>query len=82
MNQKTEYIPRFSFEISEELKQKADNLLSVHGVRKAVMTPILEDLLDLVEEHGQQVIGILFDERVKPRDIIPSMNKVVRKVGG
>jgi hypothetical protein len=74
-----EYIPRFSFEISEETKDRADRLLNTHGVRKAVMTPILEDLLDLIEEHGQIVVGVLLDEGIKPREIIKSMAKAERR---
>lgn len=74
-----EYIPRFSFEITEEMKDRADRLLSTHGVRKAIMTPILGDLLDLIEEHGQIVIGALLDEAVKPREIIRSMAQAKRR---
>jgi hypothetical protein len=74
-----EYIPRFSFEISEDTKARADELLNTHGVRKAVMTPILNDLLDLIEEHGQIVIGALLDEAAKPREIIKSMARAERR---
>lgn len=73
------YIPRFTFEISEELKDRANKLLSTHGIRRAVMTPILEDLLDMIEEHGQIVVGVILDESVKPRDVIKSMNKAERR---
>lgn len=75
----TPYIPRFAFEISEELKNRANVLLSTHGVRKAIMTPILEDLLDLIEEHGQIVIGILLDQAAKPRDIIKSLKEADKR---
>ncbi len=74
------YIPRFTFEISEELKRRTDKLLSTHGVRKAIMTPILEDLLDLIEEHGQIVIGALLDEAARPREAIRSLARAERRV--
>ncbi len=73
------YKPRFSFEISEELKKRTDLTLSTYGLRKTVMTPILEDLLDMIDEHGQVVIGVLLDAAVKPREIIASMAKAERK---
>ena len=74
------YVPRFSFEIDEDLKTRADKLLSVHGLRKAVMTPILEDLLDLIEEHGQAVCGIILDGSAKPREIMKSLASVERRL--
>jgi hypothetical protein len=73
------YIPRFSFEVSEELQTRASKLLSTYGLRKAVMTPILEDLLDMIEEHGQIVVGVILDSGTKPREVIKSMAKAERK---
>jgi hypothetical protein len=72
------YIPRFSFEISEELKHRANKLLSTHGIRKAIMTTILEDLLDIVEEHGQLAIGCILEKSVKPREALKSMSTAER----
>ena len=77
--EETPYIPRFSFEISEELKDRANRLLSTHGVRRAIMTPILEDLLDMIEEHGQIVIGALLDEASRPRELIRSLSRAERR---
>lgn len=73
------YVPRISFEISEALKDRADRLLTTHGLRKALMTPILEDLLDMIEEHGNIVVGIILDGSAKPREIIKSMAKAEKK---
>ena len=73
------YVPRFSFEISEEIRDRANKLLFTHGVRRAVMTPILEDLLNMIEEHGQIVVGVLMEEGVRPREVIPSMAEAERK---
>ncbi len=75
----TYYVPRFGFEISEELKARANKLLSTHGIRKAIMTPILEDLLDMIEQHGQIVVGVILDESVKPREVIKSMAKAEKR---
>ena len=79
MGRDTDYIPRFSFEISEETKARANVLLATHGIRKAVMNPILEDLLNLVEEHGNIVIGIILDGSARPREIIKSMARAERR---
>ena len=74
-----EYKPRFSFEISDEQKQRADTLLATYGLRKTVMGVILDDLLDLVEQHGSIIIGVLLDGAVKPREIMPVLAKAERK---
>jgi len=74
-----DYKPKFSFEISEELKARANRLLSTYGLRKSVMTPILEDLLDLIEKHGQVIVGVILDGAAKPREIIPVMKKAEMK---
>ena len=71
-----DYKPRFSFEISEEQKARADELLTTYGLRKAIFGRILDDVLDLIQEHGGVAIGVLMSGRVKPREILPSMKEV------
>lgn len=70
-----DYKPRFSFDIPEELKLRADRILDTYGQRKAIFTPILIDVLDLIEEYGGIAIGILASGKAKPRDILPSMKQ-------
>jgi hypothetical protein len=72
-----DYKPRFSFEISEEQKQRADKLLVHYGLRKAIFGRILDDVLDLIEQYGGAVVGILMSE--KPHEIIPIMKKAEEK---
>jgi len=71
----TDYKPRFSFEISEEQKQRADRLLDTYGLRKAIFGQILDDVLDLIEDYGGVAIGVIMSGKVKPRDVIPSMKR-------
>lgn len=75
-----EYKPRFSFEITDEQKIRADRLISVYGLRKAVFGKILDDVLDMIENYGGVAIGVIMSDTVKPRDIIPSM-KQAEEVG-
>lgn len=77
-----DYKPRFSFEISEEQKRRADIILSQYGLRKAIFGRILNDVLDLIEEKGGIAIGVMMTEAIKPREIIPSMNISKKKLGG
>lgn len=75
-----DYRPRFIFDISEEQKMRADKLFMTHGIRKVVMSILLDDLLDLIENHGQQVLGLIIDKSVKPSDVLPVMAKVKKEV--
>lgn len=74
-----DYKPRFSFEISDEQQLRATRLLSTYGLRKAVFNVILDDVLDMIEEHGQIVIGVLLDRTNRPRNVIPSLAEAERR---
>ena len=67
--------PRFSFDISWEQQARANELLNLHGMRRAIMSLMLDDLLDLIEEHGHVVTGILLNRHAKPREIIPCLKE-------
>jgi len=77
-----DYRPRFAFDISNEQQRRADKLLSMHGQRKAMFGPILDDVLDLLETHGQIIFGIIADGKAKPREILPLLKKAERKAKG
>lgn len=77
-----EYRPRISFDISDEQRIRADNLIATYGIRKTIFNIILDDLLDLIEEHGSIVIGVLVSGKLKPRAMIPIMNKAERLAKG
>lgn len=74
-----EYKPRFAFEITDEQKARADRLLATHGQRRATFSPILDDVLDMIEEHGQVICGLIGDERARAKEIIPCMAKANTK---
>ena len=69
-----EYRPRFSFDITDEQQARCDKLISTHGMRKALFQPILDDLLDLLEEHGQIIAGIIMSKKAKPKEIMPILS--------
>jgi hypothetical protein len=75
-----EYRPRILFEITEEQQALADKYLNTHGIRRAVMSALLQELLDMIDEHGYMVVGILLDKNVRVRDIVPSLSKAERMV--
>lgn len=73
------YVSRFSFEISDKQRERVDRLLNVHGIRKALFSIVLDDVLDLIENHGNVVIGIILDGAAKPNEILPTLSKAERK---
>lgn len=75
MAKSDDYVPRFLFEITVEQKARADRLLTQHGLRKAIFSPILDDVLDIVEQYGGVAIGVLMSGAAKPRDIIPALKQ-------
>jgi len=74
-----DYKPRFSFEITEEQKQRADRILNDHGMRRTMFSPILDDILDLLEQHGKVIYGLIADRKVKPRTVVPSLAQAASK---
>jgi hypothetical protein len=75
-----EYRPRFSFEITEEQQTRTNKLITTHGLRKAIFSRILDEVLDLIDEHGQVVIGALMSPRVKPTEILSPLANA-KKIG-
>lgn len=73
------YKPRFVFEITEEQQSRANKLFSTFGIRRAVMSVVLDDLLDLIESHGQVVVGVILDGAAKPKEVLPTLAKAERK---
>jgi len=64
---------RFAFDISEEQQKRVFRLMSTYGLRKAVFSTILDDLLDLIEENGEDVIYFIIKKSVKAKEILPCL---------
>lgn len=65
-----DYKPRFSFEITEEQRIRANRLLVTYGLRRAIFGKILDGILDLVEVHGGMAIGALMSPDVDSIEIL------------
>jgi len=70
--------PRFSFEVTEEQKNRANRILAAHGVRRAIFSPILDDVLDKIEEHGEKFIVAVQLDLAKPSELIPSIKEAIK----
>lgn len=67
--------PRFCFEMTEEQRDRANRLLNIHGMRRAIMSLLLDEVLDLIEEHGHVIVGILINKQARARDIVPALKE-------
>ena len=74
-----DYRPRFSFDITDEQQTRCDKLINTHGMRKALFQPILNDLLDLLEEHGQVIAGLIMGKKTNPKEIMPILKQAERR---
>ena len=70
MTESTDYKPRFSFEITDEQMNRANNLLAQYGLRKAIFGKILDDVLDAIESSAGLSIGLLMSEPVVMKGIV------------
>lgn len=74
-----DYRPRFSFDLTDEQQSRCNKLITTHGMRKALFQPILDDVLDLLEQHGDIVAGVIMDKRVKSREVVPVLKRAESK---
>ena len=69
---------RFSFEVSEEQQARALKVFRGYGQRRAIMSPLLDEVMDLIDKHGYIVMAVLLDKNVEKKTILPSLAKVER----
>lgn len=79
MTDTADYKPRFSFEITEDQMLRANKLLSQYGLRKAIFSKILDDVLDSIETNAGMSIGILMAEKVIMNGIVAVLSKGSKK---
>lgn len=75
---KTENKIRFIFEITEEQQARALKVFSEYGMRRAVMSRLLDEAMDMIERHGWIFAAILIDKDTTPEEVrkmMPSMKK-------
>ena len=76
---------RFIFEITEEQRQRALKIFYEYGMRKAVMSRVLDEVMNMIEKHGWLYAAVLIDETTtseEVRKMIPSMKKTEEMKGG
>lgn len=66
-----DYRPRLSIELTEEQHKKISALIG-WGQQRAVFSVLVDELINLIEEHGQLAIGALLSKKVSFLDTLRS----------
>jgi len=74
----TEYTPRLSVEISEETHIRMQNRIP-WGLKSKVMVILLEDLLDLIEKHGDIVLAAIINRTISSQQVITGLDRTIKK---
>lgn len=69
------YRPRLTVEISEEQKIRLDRYLSQHGIRKPIFGRIVDNLCDLVEKYGENVLGCILGDDLTVEELMKILLK-------
>lgn len=73
------YRPRLSIELTEEQYLSLQRNLS-HGEGRALFSAIVDDLINLMEEHGNMVVAVIAGKKLLPREMLPTMKEAVEFV--
>ena len=70
MNQR----PRLSIELTPEQYKKLSNLIP-WGQQRAIISTIVDELISIIEKHGQLAIGAILAKKVKFLDIVIALEE-------
>jgi hypothetical protein len=74
--------PRFLFDITPDQKRRADRLIGQYGLRKAIFSPLLDEVLDIIESKGGLALGLLLSGTIKYSDVLPTLKKTKEGTDG
>jgi len=69
------YRPRLSIEITEEQRLKLNKLIP-WGVGRELFSAIIEDLIEVLEEHGEIIIAAMLSRKLKVQNL-PTVSKIL-----
>ena len=76
------YRPRLTVEITEEQKARLDRCISQHGLRKPVFGRIVDNLCDLVEKYGENILGVVLGGDLTVEELMKILLKPKEEVDG
>jgi len=72
------YTPRLSVEVSPETYTRLTNRIP-WGLKGKIMVILLEDLLDLIEEHGDIILAGLINRSLSAQHIVKGLDKMIKE---
>lgn len=69
-----EYRPRLSIEITPEQNQKLSKMIP-WGIKNKLFSIIIDDLLELMEVHGEKIIMAVVSKQFKVKDYAKGLFK-------
>lgn len=70
------YIPKLTVELDEEQYWALKNRLE-YGELRPLISAIVDDLVKMIDTHGNLVVALIAGKQVLPREVIPSMAKAL-----
>jgi hypothetical protein len=70
------YIPKLTVELDEEQYWALKNRLE-YGELRPLISAIVDDLIEMIDTHGNLVVALIAGKQVRPREVIPSISKAV-----
>lgn len=67
-----DYVPRLSIELSEQTYFRMQNRIP-WGLKTKIMVVLLEDLLDLLDSHGNIILAAILDRKLGAADVIKEL---------
>ncbi len=69
-----DYTPRLSVEITEELYKRMTNSIP-WGLKSRVMSILLEDVLDLIDTHGEIVLAAIINRSIGAKHVVRELRE-------
>jgi len=70
------YIPKLTVELDEKQYWALKNRLE-YGELRPLISAIVDDLVKMIDEHGNLVVALIAGKKVTPREVIPSMSNAI-----
>jgi hypothetical protein len=71
------YIPKLTVELDEKQYWALKTRLE-YGELRPLISAIVDDLVDMIDTHGNLVVALIAGKKVTPREVIPSLAKAVK----
>ena len=69
------YQPRIAIDVTPLQLSKMQELLR-WGTRNALLSAIIDDVIEMLEEHGSLAVALILDKQIKPRECVRTLKEM------